>query len=375
MSMNHEERSKLLLQSRDKLKRTCKSLKISAQGSKSDMIERIIAEIYHKNKINATPQTPQQTAVKLRLKRRLQYKAPTIIIKHKHKHKKTNIKNSKKHIENIHKLKPKQAKIVVNQPSEIQKQSTPQQTTLDTKPTSQHPSTITLCFSRIDHGLSEYYQSLGRTDYFNQNGIGKFSEFIQENGFENEDVDEEFHLDLNDCCLIEFDDNFPFDDQLKHKDQQTKDEFVFKLLIQYYNGQRMHMHNEMLCNGMDCVSLKAISKFNFCSSVDENIYGIKNILKHFFHLLSQHNDDTSFEIIYNRLGGFCYYKKCKIFKRMYSISRHVSKCDVIESVVEQIMDKIHCYYRHCYDGGDRMTKQEKKRMKIIQIMNDNDENI
>eukprot|EP01084_Bolivina_argentea_P204782 349773_1 len=56
MNQNAEQRrSELLLQSRDKLKRKCKSLRISGEGNKSDMINRIIAQIYGRNTINQPP--------------------------------------------------------------------------------------------------------------------------------------------------------------------------------------------------------------------------------------------------------------------------------------------------------------------------------
>eukprot|EP01084_Bolivina_argentea_P204784 349775_1 len=114
MNQNTEQRrNELLLQSRNKLKRKCKALKISGEGSKSDMINRII-QIYGRNAINQPPTTNEQNTQsqnaidlqrKLRLQRRLQYQAPTIIIKRKKK-RESSI-NSKKQIDITTELKPK----------------------------------------------------------------------------------------------------------------------------------------------------------------------------------------------------------------------------------------------------------------------------
>eukprot|EP01083_Nonionella_stella_P047727 127740_1 len=114
MNQNTEQRrNELLLQSRNKLKRKCKALKISGEGSKSDMINRII-QIYGRNAINQPPTTNEQNTQsqnaidlqrKLRLQRRLQYQAPTIIIKRKKK-RESSI-NSKKQIDITTESKPK----------------------------------------------------------------------------------------------------------------------------------------------------------------------------------------------------------------------------------------------------------------------------
>ncbi|MEM7362193.1 MAG: hypothetical protein AAF335_04250 [Bacteroidota bacterium] len=62
---------------------------------------------------------------------------------------------------------------------------------------------------KIDHGLNIYYQSKEIYDYFDDNGKGKFSKFCQEDGFDTETIEEEFKGNIEDCSLLDFDDNFP----------------------------------------------------------------------------------------------------------------------------------------------------------------------
>eukprot|EP01084_Bolivina_argentea_P288055 494348_1 len=58
---------------------------------------------------------------------------------------------------------------------------------------------------RIDDGLAIYYQTNKRNDYFNDDGIGKFVDFCEVNGFDDGDVEEEMKTDPDECMLIDFD--------------------------------------------------------------------------------------------------------------------------------------------------------------------------
>eukprot|EP01084_Bolivina_argentea_P288054 494346_1 len=65
---------------------------------------------------------------------------------------------------------------------------------------------------RIDDGLAIYYQTNKRNDYFHDDGKGKFAEYCEANGFEDDAVEEEMQNDPDDCMLVDFDeeDGVPF---------------------------------------------------------------------------------------------------------------------------------------------------------------------
>eukprot|EP01083_Nonionella_stella_P135227 411352_1 len=103
-------------------------------------------------------------------------------------------------------------------------------------------------------------------------------------------------------------------------------------------------------------------------------HNIQSVLDNFGHLMQKHNHNEhdpadEFESIHKALGGFCNIKTCKRFKRhqLYRgrdtsaiVSQNTLKDiynvdDDTEVTHKQIMDKIHCFYRHCYDVGNRLT--------------------
>eukprot|EP01084_Bolivina_argentea_P046573 85773_1 len=79
-------------------------------------------------------------------------------------------------------------------------------------------------FKRIDHGLRLYYEMMGRTDYKNDNGIGKFMEYVEENDLQEDEIDEEFNGEAENCTYTDFDDNFPFKKETKDNNKDEKDD-------------------------------------------------------------------------------------------------------------------------------------------------------
>lgn len=71
---------------------------------------------------------------------------------------------------------------------------------------------------RIDNALAQYYDGMGRCDYFEEvavNGtstvlMGKFMRFCTNNGIDAEGVEEEMECAPTDCLLVDFDATFPF---------------------------------------------------------------------------------------------------------------------------------------------------------------------
>eukprot|EP01084_Bolivina_argentea_P054973 100808_1 len=81
----------------------------------------------------------------------------------------------------------------------------------------------------------------------------------------------------------------------------------------------------------------------------------------YLHLLHKHDSMEAFEYIMNTLG-ICNVGQCVSFRRDYSkMSTQISA----ESVYEQIMDKMHCYYYHCFDTGSRLSSKEQQILSDI----------
>eukprot|EP01084_Bolivina_argentea_P301536 520241_1 len=95
--------------------------------------------------------------------------------------------------------------------------------------------------------------------------------------------------------------------------------------------------------------------------IDIDSINTLKILNWFLHLLQSHNNnDEEFEYIAN-LFGSCNICKCTIFHRncrdKFKITHqqiHVAKSNI------RILDKIHCFYMHCYDIGNRLSSVDRK---------------
>eukprot|EP01083_Nonionella_stella_P286766 976036_1 len=74
---------------------------------------------------------------------------------------------------------------------------------------------------QIDVALEAYYIEMGRKDYKNDEGEGKFKQYTDDNGFEDADLKVELQADPSDCLLVEFDRDFPLIDDI-HGDDRLK---------------------------------------------------------------------------------------------------------------------------------------------------------
>eukprot|EP01084_Bolivina_argentea_P086165 155745_1 len=127
------------------------------------------------------------------------------------------------------------------------------------------------------------------------------------------------------------------------------------------------------CNLQNCSGLKKLKQsLNIYRNNENDIFCNDNsnlCLHNFFHLISKHKTDDDFEYIYNELGGFCDIKQCKIFERHHRNRREqFTNCNTkdIDVIVNQnILDKIHSYYCHCYDIGYKLNKTDKQILENI----------
>eukprot|EP01084_Bolivina_argentea_P236583 397759_1 len=111
--------------------------------------------------------------------------------------------------------------------------------------------------AKIDKELENYYKLLGRDNYIDDDGIGKFIAFTQDNGFESDDIREELEVeDPEDSMLIDFDDNFPFIESFKPKDQKETAKAMITIFRKIVAGEtvvttkQFHKLDVSICSGM-----------------------------------------------------------------------------------------------------------------------------
>eukprot|EP01084_Bolivina_argentea_P070340 127875_1 len=115
---------------------------------------------------------------------------------------------------------------------------------------------------------------------------------------------------------------------------------------------------------------------------DDNIHSIDEstlltVLNDFLYLSHHQNDDEQFESIYEQMGGCCEIAECDKFKRNYR-SRTRQDTQIYShcpSAVVQIMDKIHCFYRHVYDTGMKWTLHDINLLNNCELKQSEDDSI
>ncbi len=132
----------------------------------------------------------------------------------------------------------------------------------------------------------------------------------------------------------------------------------------------------------NCPSLKRIK--SIIASHDEMVtneqYKLEYILNDFIHITQDHNDDNTFEILYNLLNVKCDLNKCIGLKRNQRDRSSKNKDDnknninINDIVRMDIFDQIHCYLLHSFDIGYRLTKKEKQTIQQEFKNDDNNDN-
>eukprot|EP01083_Nonionella_stella_P309035 1092882_1 len=121
-------------------------------------------------------------------------------------------------------------------------------------------------------------------------------------------------------------------------------------------------------NVLDCVYARALMKIvtRYDQAIDylQHNHNLTEIIDKFIHVSNVHSDDDQFELFANMLGG-CAINQCEAFNRHHQNNHTNPAC-------EQILDKIHCYFMHSYDVGNRLRKHEKDRIRTEQKRDQND---
>eukprot|EP01084_Bolivina_argentea_P139913 246082_1 len=121
---------------------------------------------------------------------------------------------------------------------------------------------------------------------------------------------------------------------------------LLMILSEYYDGkyQNMIVHSSEYVNILD-------------------------ILDDFLHIIHHHVTDAEFEFIFHQFSN-CNINECDFYRRN-NRNRNEEKVNhdehsmndkqVFEMVCNQIIDRIHCYFCHCYDVGYRVLLKDQEQ--------------
>eukprot|EP01084_Bolivina_argentea_P172004 297963_1 len=130
------------------------------------------------------------------------------------------------------------------------------------------------------------------------------------------------------------------------------------------------------CDG-ECISLcrlvNVMKEYRVSNDIPDDV-NCSQITSDYLHLLNCHNSsDEEFEFIYNKFG-FCQIQKCQMFRRNNrDRMKERTFTDHQKVIAQQILDKIHCFYCHCYDVGNKInTKQTEKINQLLNMDHDDD---
>ena len=81
---------------------------------------------------------------------------------------------------------------------------------------------------QLDNSLRWYYK-LQQQPYDDEEGVGKFAEWTEENGYDTDTIAEEFNYPPEETSIVEYDDNFP-----SNKAGQEKIQHIFNIFKTSY---------------------------------------------------------------------------------------------------------------------------------------------
>eukprot|EP01084_Bolivina_argentea_P130045 229606_1 len=169
-----------------------------------------------------------------------------------------------------------------------------------------------------------------------------------------------------------FDDIFQQYNESKFEEQ---DEKLIDISSQYLLTSTAATHHQ--CELASCAYLLRICKILNAKEEEQKVHSnnVVNLLNDFNHILFMHSDD--FEEIYNISLTHvfedepCDISNClmmmrnkreraKISKNEQIMNQLYANCDNV--VVQQLIDRIHCYIFHSFDIGYKITNKEKQEI-------------
>eukprot|EP01084_Bolivina_argentea_P042367 78121_1 len=130
-------------------------------------------------------------------------------------------------------------------------------------------------------------------------------------------------------------------------------------------------NKDLFCDGnvTQCESVQTLT--NTVNECDPNI-NAQTLIDLFIHSIFIHGDDEQYEYIVKMINA-CDITQCTRFKRHYLDRNIQHDIDTNDSVREDIMDKIHCYYNHSQDIGHKLTQKQRDELNnIIEEKKDDD---
>eukprot|EP01084_Bolivina_argentea_P132463 233758_1 len=131
-----------------------------------------------------------------------------------------------------------------------------------------------------------------------------------------------------------------------------------------------HEHGYDVCGECknNCIgNIKHCSYFNklkqimmdYKNDTSKNDKNITNIIDYYLHILKTH--DADFDYIVSQLGS-CDMVNCSMITTNIQNQQIENSDDIYDSVYTEIMNKIHCYFVHCYDIGNMLTFAEREEI-------------
>lgn len=183
-------------------------------------------------------------------------------------------------------------------------------------------------FSKLDDSLAAYYEDMGRDDYYDEDGKGKFIEFVEINGFDEDQMEDQLghNVEAMECLYLEMDENFPLKNSYKTTEQRNV--AIFNVLQDCYRlgrKSRSQSPKHPKVSPRVCLSplskLKAdhVEKRNIKRSTPKWSSSKKKKSPTPIHIPLKRTKCTDLE---TKKEG------CSLLNRMISTLRHYSKIDV-----------------------------------------------
>eukprot|EP01084_Bolivina_argentea_P043308 79797_1 len=139
-------------------------------------------------------------------------------------------------------------------------------------------------------------------------------------------------------------------------------------------------NDENECDGLDISTCKkcqqllhTLSMNTYAKISKDNNFETIELHNNFNHYLFIHPTDDDIDYMHSRLNQ-CDITHCKCIQRYYK-QRPTSRTESKQSQEESnILDKIHCYFYHCYDIGIRLNAKEKNELNTNNENNENNMN-
>eukprot|EP01084_Bolivina_argentea_P103133 184760_1 len=254
---------------------------------------------------------------------------------------------------------------------------------------------------QIDKAIGKYYDSVGNTDYFNPNGIGKFAMFIEQEAFDDDEVSIQKelgnHSSAENTMYIHFDPNFPFHDKVLKmivNNNIDKNDVIFyvmqfcykcnsppsadKIIIEFRAPPAVNQQKKKSIikttpstdlsmfsinnNMMECthdtkcpMMLRLITALQYYNLLDmsnqqhQNIFShlineYSNVLNDYIHLTTKHSHDD-----FRMYGVKCNAQTCQFGIR--SVNERNAKTDVDPKVMfyQELLDSLHYRVYHPFD--------------------------